>query len=127
MKRVLSISFLVFGFSSLSFAQFGERGTNPNSVKGDKGDTTRTDFMDPKKFYSNPLSVFGQPIYENDIMYRTSVWRTINLREKQNQPFFSSQNEITQVIMDGVKNDKLQPYFYNEDPTSDGVSQPMTK
>lgn len=91
------------------WAQYGPNGYNPNSVRGSKK--------------SKPI--FGQPIFESDIMYRTTVWRKINLREKQNKPFFSIENEITQVIIDAVKAKKLQPYEYNSSPTTDGVSSPM--
>lgn len=91
------------------WAQTGPNGYNPNSIRGSKK--------------SKPI--FGQPIYESDVMYRTTVWRKINLKEKQNKPFFSIENEITQVIIDGVKTKKLQPYNYNASPSSDGVSSPM--
>ena len=69
------------------WAQYGPNGYNPNSVRGAE----------------KSRRIFGQPIFESDIMYRTTVWRIINLREKKNKPFFSIENEITQVIIDAVK------------------------
>lgn len=91
------------------WAQEGPNGYNPNSVRGSK----------------KSKQIFGKPIYEADVMYRTTVWRKINLKEKQNRSFFSIDNEITRVIIDGVRAKKLQPYQYQANPTNDGVSSPM--
>jgi hypothetical protein len=49
----------------------------------------------------NPNSVY--PIHEDDIMYKKRVWRRMDLREKQNKPFFSSNNEITKHIVNAAK------------------------
>ena len=103
----LMMLFFVIPFTS--FAQIGPNGFNPNSVRGEQ------------------RTIYGQPIYEADVMYRTSVWRKINLREKQNKPFFAIENEITRVIMDGVEEGKLQPYNYDASPRTDGFKDPMTK
>ncbi len=111
-KIILNITgvFVICLGSSLALqAQTGPHGYNPNSVRGEKP----------------LLPIFGKPIYEADVMFRTTVWRKINLQEKQNFPFFSREREITQVILDGVKAQKLQPYEFNSSPTSDGVSSPM--
>lgn len=56
----------------------------------------------------NPLSV--RPILEDDIMYRKRVERRINLKEKQNMPFFAQDIWITQAILDGVASNELTPY-----------------
>lgn len=79
-------------------AQIGPNGYNPNSVR---------------------------PVLEDDVMYRTTIWRRINLLEKQNEPFFSFENEITQVIIDGVEAKELQPYYINNSPRGTGFEQPM--
>lgn len=104
---------LIFAFTLvnpfISRAQTGVNGYNPNSVRGEN------------------RMIYGQPIYENDVMYRTTIWRKINLQEKQNQPFFAVDNEITAVIFDLVEQGKLQPYRYDETPRADGVSEQMTK
>jgi hypothetical protein len=49
----------------------------------------------------NPNSVY--PIHEDDIMFKKRVWRRMDLREKQNQPFFASNNEITKHIVNAAK------------------------
>ena len=50
---------------------------------------------------SNPSA---RPIPESDMMYRKTVWRTIDLREKQNKPLFADGRQITKIIIDAVKN-----------------------
>ncbi|TAF67682.1 MAG: hypothetical protein EAZ55_01285 [Cytophagales bacterium] len=80
-------------------------GYNPNSVRGD--DKVRW--------------IFGQPIYEADVMYRTTVWRLVNLKEKQNQPFYSSNNNIISCILKGVREGSLTPYDYNFDAVTTGT------
>ncbi|SMG21143.1 gliding motility associated protien GldN [Marivirga sericea] len=49
----------------------------------------------------NPNSVY--PIHEDDIMFKKRVWRRMDLREKQNEPFFASNNEITKHIVNAAK------------------------
>src|SRR4051812_20522944 len=36
-----------------------------------------------------------RPIHESDIMYRKTILRAMDLREKQNKPMFSKNREIT--------------------------------
>ncbi len=57
---------------------------------------------------SNSPSI--RPIPESDIMYKRTVWRVIDLREKQNKPMFSMNREITRVMLDAVKRGELQVY-----------------
>ncbi len=56
----------------------------------------------------NPLSV--RPVLEDDIMYRKRVERFINLKEKQNLPFFAAGVELTQIILDGASAGEITPY-----------------
>lgn len=49
-------------------------------------------------------------IPNSDVMYRKSIWRIIDLREKQNKPMFANNHQITKIIVDAVKAGKLQPY-----------------
>ncbi len=67
----------------------------------------------------NPNSV--RPIAESDQLYATRVWRRIDLREKQNKPFFSENRQITKTIIDAVMNGTLYPY------TSDSLTTRMSK
>lgn len=50
------------------------------------------------------------PIRESDIMLRKSIWRRIDLNEKQNKPFFSFNNEISKILVEAVKAGVLTPY-----------------
>lgn len=67
----------------------------------------------------NPNSV--RPIAESDQLYATRVWRRIDLREKQNKPFFSENRQITKTIINAVMNGTLYPY------TSDSLNTRMSK
>ena len=51
-----------------------------------------------------------RPIPLSDQMFRKSIWRAIDLREKQNQPMFSEGKEISRVILDAVKRGEIQAY-----------------
>ena len=56
----------------------------------------------------NPLSL--RPIHESNVMYKLTLWRRLDLNEKQNQPLFSKGNEITKHLIDGVKAGVLEPF-----------------
>ena len=57
-------------------------------------------------------------IHNSNIMWKKSVLRALDLREKQNQPLFSSGREITKVIIDAVKEGSV--IAYSSDSLSDG-------
>lgn len=57
----------------------------------------------------NPLSVY--PILNHDIMFKKRVWRRMDLKEKQNRPFFAFNNEITKIIIEAVQAGILHPYL----------------
>jgi len=65
----------------------------------------------------NPLSV--REINDNDIMMKKTLWRRIDLNEKQNQAMFSKNNEITRYLIEAVKAGVLTPY------TSDSATTQM--
>jgi len=56
----------------------------------------------------DPLSV--RKVHNSDIMYKMQVWRTLDLREKCNQPFFARGNEISKAIIDEVMAGRLTAY-----------------
>ena len=51
-----------------------------------------------------------RPIPQSDQMFRKTIWRSIDLREKQNRPMYSDGKEIGRVIVDAVKRGELTPY-----------------
>ncbi|PWJ43351.1 type IX secretion system ring subunit PorN/GldN [Sediminitomix flava] len=57
----------------------------------------------------NPHSV--RPIREDDIMWKKSLWFTLNLKTRVNEPFFAQNNEISKLLINAVKEDKIIPYM----------------
>ncbi len=51
-----------------------------------------------------------RPIRESDILLKKRVWRRIDLKEKQNKPFFAFNNEISKIMLEAVKAGVLTPY-----------------
>lgn len=51
-----------------------------------------------------------RPINENDIMMKKTLWRRIDLKEKQNQSMFSKNNEISRYLMEAVKAGLIDAY-----------------
>lgn len=82
MKK-FGLSLLITAAVSVSMSQEAEGYVNPNSVRG---------------------------IHSSDIMYKKSVLRQVDLREKQNKSLFSKNKEITRIIIDAVKEGKLKVY-----------------
>lgn len=92
LKYIMLVAFLATGIFP-SYAQESD-GYNPNSVR---------------------------PIHESDQLYKTRLWRRMDLKEKQNKPFFSENREITKVIIEAVMAGTLMPY------KSDSLNERMTK
>ncbi len=67
----------------------------------------------------NENSVYPIP-YVNQ-MYKRTVWRRMDLKEKMNRPFFSTSNEITRIIIDAVKDGLIYPYV------DDSLNKRMSK
>ncbi|MGV3503838.1 MAG: gliding motility protein GldN [Adhaeribacter sp.] len=51
-----------------------------------------------------------RPTPEGDVMFKRTLWRVINLKEKQNKPMFALNHEISRLIMDAVKSGELPAY-----------------
>lgn len=82
---LLGLVLVLFGTSFISVAQeIDESGYNYNSVR---------------------------PIRRADIMYLNTIWRRMDLREKQNEPYFAEQNQITKIVIDAVKAGVLRPFI----------------
>lgn len=56
----------------------------------------------------NPLSL--RPTHTSNVMFKTTLWRRVDLREKMNQPMFAKGAEITKHLIDGVKAGVLDAY-----------------
>ncbi|SFQ33269.1 gliding motility protein GldN [Hymenobacter arizonensis] len=66
-----------------------------------------------------------RPIPPSDQMFRKSIWRQVDLREKQNKPMFSEGKEISRIILEAVKRGELQAYK-NDSLTSTFTGQEVT-
>lgn len=66
-----------------------------------------------------------RPIPNSDIMFRKTIWRAVDLREKQNKPMFSEGKEITRVILDAVKRGEL-PAYRNDSLTTTFTAAEVT-
>ena len=67
----------------------------------------------------NPNSL--HPIPYADILTKKRLWRLIDLKEKQNKPFFSHKKEMTRFIIEGVEAGLLTPY------SDEDFANPVTK
>ncbi|MBU2914775.1 MULTISPECIES: gliding motility protein GldN [Reichenbachiella] len=67
----------------------------------------------------NPDAI--RPVHESYKMYKKTVWRRMDLEEKQNAPFFSRNGELSTIIIEAVKAGLLFPY------TNDSVNTRMSK
>ena len=56
----------------------------------------------------NQLS--ARPIDEQDVLMRKALWRRVDLKEKQNLPMFSKNNEITRYLIEAAKAGLLDAY-----------------
>ncbi len=90
---VLSL-FVLLSFSNEVFAQETPNGYNPDSV---------------------------YPVHESYKMFKRVVWRRIDMKEKQNAPFFSRNGELSTLVIKAVKAGLLFPY------TNDSVNTRMSK
>ncbi|MBK5277264.1 MAG: gliding motility protein GldN [Bacteroidia bacterium] len=64
----------------------------------------------------NPNSLLNIPKYEQ--LYKAKVWRTIDLREKQNKGFFSKGNEISGLIIKAVKSGEIADVYMRDSLTA---------
>lgn len=74
----------------------------------------------PDEVQYNPNSL--DPIARYEHHYKLRVWRTIDLREKQNKGFFARNGEITKLIMDAAKSGQIAEIF-----ASDSLKSKLTK
>lgn len=51
-----------------------------------------------------------RPIHVSDIMFRKTLLRALDLREKQNRPIFSKNKEITKLLIEATRRGEITPY-----------------
>ncbi|MEQ9468828.1 MAG: gliding motility protein GldN [Ekhidna sp.] len=47
---------------------------------------------------------------ETQVMFKKTVWRRMDMKEKQNRPFFSLNGEVSRLLIDAVDEGLLTPY-----------------
>jgi gliding motility associated protien GldN len=52
------------------------------------------------------------PVYEQ--LYKVRVWRDMDLKEKQNKGFFARGNEISRIIVDGIRSGEISKIYEND-------------
>ncbi len=65
----------------------------------------------------NPNSVNPIPAYEH--LYKVTVWRKIDLKEKQNKGFFAKNSELSKIIIDGVRSGEINHIYANDSLTTE--------
>jgi gliding motility associated protien GldN len=71
-------------------------------------ETPTKQYEDPYATGFNKYSV--RPIHTSDIMYKKTIIRAIDLREKQNLPMFSRNREISRLIIEATLAGIITPY-----------------
>ena len=56
----------------------------------------------------NPLSL--RQVHESYLMWKRTLWRRVDLKEKQNKPFFAMNRELSKIIISAVERGGLIPY-----------------
>jgi gliding motility associated protien GldN len=56
------------------------------------------------------IVAFSQEPEASDLMFKKEIIRAIDLREKQNQPLFSAEREITKLLMEATLSGLITPY-----------------
>lgn len=68
---------------------------------------------------SNPNSV--RPIERYEIMWKKSLWFSMDMRRKTNEPYYAKGNEFAKLLIEAVKEDRVQPFY------SDSLETRMSK
>lgn len=62
-------------------------------------------------FAQEELAPLVKPeVEESQVMFKKTVWRRMDLEEKQNRPFFSLNGEISRLLIEAVDEGLLTPY-----------------
>ncbi|HYG04413.1 MAG TPA: gliding motility protein GldN [Chryseosolibacter sp.] len=104
MKRILFGFVLSLGVTGL----FAQAEVEPSEVTG----AYRAELEEQY----NPNSLNPIPKYEQHTKVR--VWRTIDLKEKQNKGFFSNNGQITKFIIDAVQSGELTDIYASDSLTT---------
>jgi len=65
----------------------------------------------------NPMSVSPIPKYEQ--LYKVTVWRRVDLQERQNKGFFTKSNELSKILIQGVMSGEISHIYLNDSLTTE--------
>lgn len=57
------------------------------------------------------IPIIKPEVDDTQIMFRKTVWRRMDLREKQNKPFNSTNGELSRLLLEAVEDGLLKPYM----------------
>jgi gliding motility associated protien GldN len=115
MKKLSVILLGLFFNSSMLFAQETETET-PTTETTTTTTTTTEETTATGAVSGDPVMIGGfnkysvRPVHESDIMFKKTLIRALDLREKQNKPIFSKNREITKLLIEAVERGDLKPY-----------------
>jgi len=72
-------------------------------------ETPTKQWEDPYATGFNKYAV--RPIHNSDIMYKKTILRAVDLREKQNLPMFARNREISRLLIDATVAGTITPYL----------------
>lgn len=110
-RVIFSVALSVSG--AVAFAQGGAEvpATQPTTAPEQSAEATSYYKAEIEEQY-NPNSIAPIPKYEHH--YKLRVWRTIDLKEKQNKGFFSNNGEITKLIVEAVKSGEITDIYISD-------------
>lgn len=93
-----------------------------------KSDRPRDGYFDKTAIATSKATPY-QTLREADVSFLKRVWRDIDVREKMNWYLASPKARLIDVLLDGIKADKLTAYSplpNKDDPDGDAFSTPLT-
>jgi gliding motility associated protien GldN len=108
MKKLSVILLGLLVNTGVIFAQETETENTPGTTT-ETGTATGEVSGDPVMIGGfNKYSV--RPVHQSDVMFKKTILRAVDLREKQNKPLFSKNKEITKMLLEAVERGDLKPY-----------------
>ncbi len=58
----------------------------------------------------NEINTSVRPVHNSDVMYKKTITRALDLREKQNMPLYSRNMEMTALLIDAISKGTIKAY-----------------
>lgn len=56
------------------------------------------------------IPIIKPEVDDSQVMFKRTVWRRMNMKEKQNRAFYSKNGELCKLILQGVEDGLIKPY-----------------